>query len=185
MKGRFAVVVLLLLIAAALVRADVIGPWNPWRWQNRPDFGPAPTVLPPGVPLVVAVDDRATEAHLIVPKKHMREIAALSGENDTAHASAGSRGWPVIGIPLAAALAVSGLWVTGLRPRLGKRGLVVLLGMIALGGAAAFAWGRVQLPTPLPPPPLKGKVTVEIVEDGDTVKLVLNREMLKDLMPDK
>jgi hypothetical protein len=186
MKMRLGLVALLLLVAAAVVRADVIDPWAPWSRRHDVRFDPRYYASDPSVPVVVSIDDRATEARLIVPKKHMPSVAALLPNDDTARADARLFRWPVVVIPVAAALAVSGLWLTGLRPRLGARGLAVLLGVIVLGGVgAAIAWGHPPPPPPPPPLLLKGKVTVEVVEEGDTVKLVLPRDMLKELVPNR
>jgi hypothetical protein len=183
MKKRLAIVALLLLVVAAVVRADISLPEAYSRWgYPEPRHGATDR----SVPVVVSVDEKATEARLIVPKKHMTSVAALLPNDDPARADARSFRWPVVAIPIAAALAVSGLWLTGLRPRLGARGLAVLLGVIVLGGVgAAVAWGHPQPPPPPPPVLLKGKVTVEVVEEGDTVKLVLPRDMLKDLVTNK
>jgi hypothetical protein len=179
MSNRLRIVALLALLgAAAAVRAD-LAPF-PFRSHGMPHNYVGGAEKPgKDFPLVVSVDDRATEARLIVPKKHLGAVAAVLPNE-------GSRPirWSVVGIPVAVALALGGLWLTGLRPRLRAGSLAVLLGVIVLGVAGVTAWAN-----PAPPPmdyqavvpPLTGKVTVEVVEEGESVHLILNREMLKDL----
>jgi hypothetical protein len=179
MSSRLRIVALLaLLSAAAAVRADV-APFSRFRSRDPRHFVGEAEKPGKDFPLVVSVDDRATEARLIVPKKHLDAVAAVLPNE-------GSRPirWPVVGIPVAVALALGGLWLTGMRPRLSAGSLAVLLGVIVLGVAGVTAWAN-----PAPPPmdyqavvpPLTGKVTVEVVEEGESVHLILNRDMLKDL----
>jgi hypothetical protein len=176
------VVALVLLGAAACAWADLPGPFGIRGHDRRFDLNGDPPPLS-DVPVVIVVNPRATEARLVVPKEFLGRIAAV--QSDSPARVATSR-WTALGVPLAASLAIAGLCLTGRRPRLPRSGLVLLLAVIVFGGvAASLAWGRALLPDPPPPVLLNGKVTIEVVEDGNTVNLVLNRDMLKDLMPNK
>jgi hypothetical protein len=134
----------------------------------------------PGVPITVSVDERATEARLIVPKKHLDAVAAVLPNGGACPVR-----WPVIAVPVAVALALGGLWLTVLRPRPGAGSLAVLLGVLVLGASGVTAWANPAMPPmsrfQADVPPLTGKVTVEVVEEGESVHLILNRDMLKDL----
>jgi hypothetical protein len=186
-KVRLALVSLLLLLGVTTAALADLAPRFPWQRGGgieRVMDGRVLRSSDPGVPVVVSVDEKATEARLIVPKRFLKSVADLTGEGGPARAEARPFHWPIVGflLPIGVALAGGGLWLLGVRPRVGRRG-AVLLGLVLLGGVGAtVAWGRAQLP-PIPPhPPLKGQVTVEVVEEGDAVKLVLPRGMLKELV---
>lgn len=108
MRTRITAVALLVLLGTAAVAwADLPRP----PWVPRPDPNGHGYARPDrAVPVVVSVDDRATEARLIVPKNYLNRIAAgPAADDDTARAAVRPVRWPVIGIPIAAALAVGGL----------------------------------------------------------------------------
>jgi hypothetical protein len=86
------------------------------------------------------------------------------------------------GLALALGLACGGLWLV--RRRLQTAAVKsLLIGGIVLGSLGAFVWADVPSPrprpAPLPLPPAKSmqleQVAVEVVEQGETVKLIVNR----------
>jgi hypothetical protein len=159
---------MVLLGAASAVRADL-----------RPPPKPTPDAVKIGareVKLVVEVDDRATDARLIIP-------AGLL--TDTKKRADAGWGWPMImaGVALTAALVSGGLWLV----RRGARkaaAVVLVVALLAFGGSLLYADVAVK-PPPKPTPvtlpaglTLSDKLVLEVAEKGDDVKLVVPSAML-------
>src|SRR4051812_21885857 len=89
----------------------------------------------------------------------------------------------VAGVALTLALGLGGVWLVRRQGRPGARGLGLLL---AAGGAPMGRTGVWANVAPAPPPPKKevvvlpvafdGKVNLEMVVGGDTIRLVLDKE---------
>jgi hypothetical protein len=135
-----------------------------------------------GVPVVIAIDDKATEAHLIVPKKHLQNVyASLAPEKDQpilAQRAAPARSSLVFGVPLAVAFGIAGCGLLGLHNRLGVRRVVTILALFAVAGmSGAVVWAKAPRPEAAPAQ-YKARVVLEVVSEGETVKMILPRDML-------
>jgi hypothetical protein len=134
-----------------------------------------------GVPVVVAIDEKATEAHLIVPKKYLPAVYALLAPEDRpvmAQGPAPARTSLVYGVPLAMVLALAGCAFLGVHNRIGVRRAEVLLALLAIvGTGGAYVWANAPQPE-VPATQYKGRVVLEVVDGGDTVKMILPRDML-------
>jgi hypothetical protein len=135
-----------------------------------------------GVPVVVTVDEKATEAHLIVPKKHLQNVyALLAPEKDQpilAQRVTPARSSLVFGVPLAVAFGIAGCGLLGVHNRLGVRRVVMILALLAVAGmSGAVVWAKAPRPE-APPAQYKGRVVLEVGSEGETVKMILPRDML-------
>jgi hypothetical protein len=191
----------LLVLSAASARADLIPPGG--RDGRFPR--PVPVPIPGNVgPLVIEANDNVDEARLLVPRKLLvRRQAALDGDGDKMDALVEVEGDKpetaaadplrfrtiIAGSALALALACGGLWFVRFRGRSGKAALPMLLATAALLGAGGAAvWGDVPpiRRPPQPPPfvqppiamPAGTRVRVVIVDQGDAVRLIVNRKVL-------
>lgn len=182
-----------LLLAPVAARADI-----------RPGPGPRPPVVPPAVNRIkvnLVVDERASEARIIIPQAALGQQAApggfggARGEADPAEAApeaiperraADTLPTVVSGLALTASLSLGGLWLA----RRHGRGARVLLATAAVGLAlagGAYVWADLgPFPRgPVRPPPandvpallpallrLEG-VRVDVVPQGDAVRVIL------------
>jgi hypothetical protein len=130
------------------------------------------------VKLVVAVDDTVKVPRLLVPR------SLLTAEKKTA--DAGSRVPTMMaGIALTAAFVSGGLWLVRRSGNRKVAGVVLMLSVATFGASALYADrvpGRppVHRPTTLPLPAgvaLPEKLTLEIAEKGDAVKLIISSKM--------
>jgi hypothetical protein len=163
---------LFLLGAAAATRADVAKP-------------PKPDKTPPKatVPVVILTDDKVTETHLEVPKSLLASLRADAGEPDGDSRRAGLAPLQLVvaGLALTVAISLGGLWLVRYRNRPGGRTLVVLLAVVTVLGAAGLVWANIAPPPPPPKPVLPDgillseKVSVDVVEKGDAVRLIVPR----------
>ena len=141
------------------------------------------------VGLTVEVDDRDKEARLQIPANLLPPTAPARG------ADASPLHLPTVaaGVALTLAFVTGGLWLLrrGTARRVAAGGL--LLALFALGGTALLAdiapgRGRPKRPPAPASPPgtllLPGNVqlppnlVLEVVEKGDGIKLIVNKEML-------
>lgn len=179
--------VLFLLGAMTTAHANEAAPQ-----QERRPLRELKEPLPRGarrVSLTVEVDERVKEARLQIPANLLPAAVPARG------ADAGPLHLPTVaaGVALTLAFVTGGLWLLrrGTTRRVAAGGL--LLALFALGGTALLADiapGRGR--GPKPPPPggpagtllLPGNVqlppnlVLEVVEKGDGVKLIVNKEML-------
>jgi hypothetical protein len=188
MTGRIAVL-------AALVGVAVAG-------RATADLAPRPNPAQPAIkqtaPLTVEIDPAAKEPRLVVPRQLIfpRPGFAPRGparppEQEQADAGPELPRLHLVAAGLALALAVSsgGLWLAR-RGRVSGRGLMVVAGAVVLSGAAAV-WANVGIPrppaNPVPGPApapaalFSGQVTVEVVPQGDSIRLIGTRDMIDKL----
>jgi hypothetical protein len=162
----------LLLLGGAAARADLIRP-------PKPDKNPPKPV----VPVVILTDDKVTETHVEIPKSLLASLRADAGEPDGDSRRAGLAPLQMIvaGLALTVAISLGGLWLVRYRNRPGGRTLVALLVVVTVLGAAGLVWANVAPPPPPPKPALPDgillseKVTVDVVEKGDAVRLIVPR----------
>jgi hypothetical protein len=176
MTRLFLVPALLLgmLFTVAIVRANEAPP--------RPNPKSAEKLT---VPLTIEIDDKATEPRLVIPRKF---VAAWNATEDGVKQERADAGLPRLhtmtaGFALSGAFVFGGLWLVRFRGRFGGRGLTLLLGTMALlgVGGAAFVWANAAPPRPIPNPvnvASFGKVPVDFVDKGDSIKLIVSRAHL-------
>jgi hypothetical protein len=154
----------------------------------------APTAT--SAPLVIALDDSAREPRLEIPKAILNRFRASAedGADDGTRRVEGVSPLHTIvgGFALSSAMAVGGLWLVRSRAR--SRGktvgaVLIAAGFLALGASVLWAdippYGRGR---PVPPPPapekivagitLSDKVTVQVVDGGEAIRLIVSREQL-------
>jgi hypothetical protein len=139
---------------------------------------------------VILTDDKVTETRLEVPKNLLASLRADAGvpNGDSRWAGLSSLQLVVAGLALTAALTLGGLWLVRSRNRPAGRTLIVLLAVVTLLGAAGIVWANVAPPPPPPKPVLPDglllseKVTVDVVEKGDAVRLIVPRADLAKLL---
>jgi hypothetical protein len=156
-------------LPSAFVRANEAPP--------RPDPKPA---AEKAAPLTIEIDDKAKEPKLVIPRKLLGAWGA-PGKQERSELNLSPLHTAVVGIALTGALVFGGLWLVRSRGRFGGRGLALLVGsLVLLGAGAAAVWAEpVPIPQPKPAPAISfDKTSIEIVEQGDAVKLIVNREHL-------
>ena len=132
------------------------------------------------MPIRLEAGDKDEGAKLFIPKRLLGKAKGM----DAGARKPQTTVWPsplVAAVGLTLALAVSGLGFFRLRNRPGGKGLGAVLAL-----AAVLIAGRCPLQADAPPPPRPpawaslegGKVTVEVVDDGDTVRLVVPKSQL-------
>ena len=179
------------LILAGVASAD-LGPRVPLR--------PVPTPPPPvvngkttsaAVPLVIDIDDKATDARIEIPVQLFRRADLDNGDKTQRRAEMPRLPTIMTGLCLALALAFSGLWVVRHRALPGRTLTVVLVaGAIAVGSAVVWANGAPLLPrTPLPPAPAVvgngDRVVLELVNRQDgTVRMTVSKKQLEKILED-
>jgi hypothetical protein len=177
----------------------------PWTWTiASADIAPKPRPTPPPNPnpapvqskevnMVVEVDPNAKEARLIVPRSLVVRRAGLDADDGTRLADAESptsHHIMIAGIALSLAACGGGFWLVR-KNRLNSTGLVLFL-VIGAGlviGAMALANARAPSPPPPPPQPpgnllklFDGKIKVETPAEGDSIRLIVNEEMLAKIV---
>jgi len=159
--------VALLLGSVASANADKVPP-------------PPPKTIKVGtrdVKLEVVIDDKAKTARLQIPQGLLTEDKRRS-----------DAGWPLptimAGLALTLAFVSGGLWLVRRGPARKVAAVVLFLSLLAFGTAAVYA-DLIVRPRPDPKPltlpaglTLSDKMVLEVVEKGDTVKLVVNSSML-------
>jgi hypothetical protein len=178
-----------------------------WQWW-RPARKPATERItappqPPACPFVLQVEEQAEQIRLIVPRNLMKDLKVAELPTETPVAGlARPQGTILAGVFLTLALASGGLWIAK-RGVPGVRTVAVGAGlMLLLGGTLARAdmpWGH----TPNPAFDAMGQarrmaaemksqqleelkklpqIAVEVIEQGDRIRLVVGREKLAKLV---
>jgi hypothetical protein len=129
------------------------------------------------VKLEVVVDDKAKTARLVIP------AGLLTDDKRRADA-----GWPLptilAGLALTLAFVSGGLWLARRGPARKAAAVVLLLALVAFGTAALTA-NPVVRPQPEPKTitlpagiTVSDKFVLEVVEKGDTVRLIVSSSMV-------
>jgi len=150
----------------------------------RADVGP-PRPKEPAFPLVIEADPKVAEAKLIIPKKMLGTLkGALDSEGADRYGSTVSPAHTIIaGAALALALTFGGLWLVRKGPG-GARSLSLLIGAVTFLGIGALAFANSGPPRPIEKPRWD-KVVIEVVDNGDEVKLVVNKAKLAKALEEK
>jgi hypothetical protein len=144
-------------------------------------------LLKPGpneVKLVVEIDDKVKHPRLEVSSQLLLNGPAAPAAPLPSGRFGAAAPTVAVGICLALALSSGGLWLS----RRG-RGRALAAGLLAISALAfgGAVWADLAKPKPPPKPQtvalpagvhLHDKLTLHIVEDGDALKLVVNKSML-------
>jgi hypothetical protein len=139
--------------------------------------------------IAVEIDEKAKVARLQIPAQ------LLTGGKGRPGAGAGLDRVPMViaGLALTCAFVSGGFWLV----RRGRGNVLAALGLglslLAFGASAALADLGPKPIGPKPPPPvplvpvklpanieINGNLTLEIIPAGDTLKLIVNKSMVKD-----
>jgi hypothetical protein len=180
MKTWLCAVAVVFLTSNSLLRADLA----PGPRPKPPVPAPQP-VADKSVPMVIeVVDGKPAPAKLVIPKKFAGNMqSAIDAQRDGAVAENSPSRLPTIlaGIFLMLSLAFTGLWVVRSRGFFGGKLIAgVLVGLGLLAASTAVAWAN-RAPAPLPPERVANnndRVVIEIVDQGETVKLILHKSHL-------
>jgi hypothetical protein len=149
--------------------------------------------------LTIEARDDVNESRLIIPRK----LAGAAGAGP--RGDAGDQGLPPLnlamaGIAMSAAVAVGGLWLVRTR-RVSATTAKLAAGASVLLGVGGWVIADVPAPRPVPRPRppvvappqppkvelpaavLTGPVLIQYVDEGNEIKLVVNRRMLAKLGP--
>lgn len=146
--------------------------------------------------LTIEARDDINESRLIIPRK----LAGAAGAGP--RGDAGDQGLPPLnlamaGIAMSAAVAFGGLWLVRTR-RVSATTAKLAAGAAVLLGVGGWVIADVPAPRPfprprppvvappkveLPPAVLTGPVLIQYVDEGNEIKLVVNRRMLAKLGP--
>lgn len=163
---RTCLLAVVLLIAADAVRADV--PALPRRETH---------------PLVIEADPRMPEAKLQIPRKMLGKVKAAldAADGDTGYAEAPRSHTVLAGLSLALAVTFTGTWLVR-RGSMNGRTLAAVGGLVLFLGVGASLWAD---RAPARPAPRTNQVIIEIVEEGDSVKLTINNSELTKALEHK
>jgi hypothetical protein len=189
---RVALAALVLLATAALCFADIAKPDNRNR-TSKSDLK---------IQMQIATDDKMKEARLIIPRSIFQQMSAQLDDNNSPSAATTARFFNmtgaqtvISGIFLSLAFAFGGVWLV--RSRQGAertaRAVALSVALLLVGGiTASVAYANAG-----PPPVARsltskiliqelqwwgayGEVKVEIVEEGNEIRLVLPRQNITD-----
>ena len=159
-----------LFVLAGSLQANAPPPLYPRKGIDAP--------APVKAPVYIETNPAGPQVRLVIPKKllaHVTPWAANPGPADNLFAR-----WNKV-LPLAAGLSLGLILVPiGLGKAKGRR-LAVAIGMLLALTATCFlsqtsrAHPPIGLPPPIPPFKLSGQVTVEVVEEGDAIRLIFNK----------
>ncbi|HEV7843369.1 MAG TPA: hypothetical protein VGO69_06710 [Pyrinomonadaceae bacterium] len=190
---RAALAGLVLLATTTLAFADIANPDNRNRSSNS-DLK---------IQMQIATDDKAKEAKLVIPRAIWQQMRAqLDGNNSPSAATSAARFFNMTGaqtvmsgIFLSLAFAFGGVWLV--RSRKGAertaRAVALCVALLLVGGVTA----GVAYANAGPPPVARsltskilipelqwwgayGEVKIEIVEEGNEIKLILPRREITD-----
>lgn len=188
---RIALAALMLTATTTLAFADIA---NPDNRKTQADSSPK-------MQMQIATDEKAKEAKLIIPREIWQQMKAQLDGNGSQNAAATTRfnmtGAQTIvsGIFLSLAFAFGGVWLMRTRKGADRLSRATALGaavILLCGLTATIAYANAG-----PPPVARsltsnilipelqwwgayGQVKVEIVEEGNEIRLVLPRTKLKD-----
>jgi hypothetical protein len=189
---RTALAALMLMAMTALAFADIANPDNRNR-SSKSDLK---------IQMQIATDDKLKEARLVIPRAIFQQMSAQLDGNSSPQAATTARFFSMTGaqtvmsgIFLSLAFAFGGVWLV--RSRKGAertaRAVALTVALLLVGGVTA----GVAYANAGPPPVARsltskiliqelqwwgayGEVKVEIVEEGNEIKLVLPRRELTD-----
>jgi len=147
----------------------------------RADLRPPPP-KEPTAPLVIEAGPKVEEARLIIPKKMLGDLKAELDREEKGGIAGTSRMQTIIaGVAMTMALAFSGLWLVRRGPN-GSRHLALLLGAVAF-----FGIGAAVMADRAPPrdPARTDKVSIQVTDKGDEVKLIINKAKLAKAIEEK
>jgi hypothetical protein len=133
--------------------------------------------------LAIEVDAKAERPKLVIPLRALVQRGQEEPPVAQADPAANTRTW-VAGLSMAVAVTLGGVWFVR---RNGPGGVAKLAVVLAVGGSLAVGtWVYANAAPPPPPKPeagslFDGPVDVEIANDGDKIRLVLDAETLKKL----
>lgn len=140
----------------------------------KADIAPPPGANNRGTELVVVHDPNAKEPKLVIPRRFLQGRGALDADDGTRLAGT-STSTIVAGIAIAFSLVAGGLWLAR-RNRTGGIAMMLAAGL-GLTVSSVLVADIPPGPRPRPQPPLpvlfSGKVAVEVIAAGDTIRLVL------------
>jgi hypothetical protein len=94
----------------------------------------------------------------------------------------------IAGVAVTLALGLGGIWLVRRPGRSGTRGLALLLAAGGTLAVSSVAWANQAAPKPPPlvvlPVAFEGKIKVEIVPAGDTIKLIVDQETYEQMKKD-
>jgi hypothetical protein len=182
MKCWMCITAVVLALLAPAAHADLI-PGKP----RGPVFK-----APPNAPVVVVVDDKATETHVQIPRALLGQLRADAGDASDPNTRRAEALPPlhlaVAGAALALALTFGGLWLVRSRVRTSRSNVVLLLvAATALAIGATSLWANVAAPIPKEKPTtgaqdpkvpaggitLADKAVIEVVDKGDAITLIV------------
>lgn len=189
---RLALLALMLASTATLAFADIPNPNN--RGASKSDLK---------THLQIQTDDKVKEAKLVIPRSLLQQMQAQLDGGNPQTASAAARFFNMSGaqtvlsgIFLSLAFVMGGLWLVRARrraERIPARAVALTLSLVLVGGiTAGVAYANAgpppvarSLTSKILIPELQwwgagGEVTVEVVEEGDYIKLVMPRREITD-----
>lgn len=186
MKIRLAAIVLALFGVVSVVQADIPGPGP----RPKPPVPAPPVVADKSVPLVYEMADGNGPAKLIIPKKFAGQMkAAIDLHSTDAVAENSPSRMPGIlaGLFLTLSLAFSGLWLVRSRGLVsGRTVAMILVGVAMLAMGSALVWANGAAPgvfaRPAVQPANGDRIIIEIVEQGDAVKMILPKNRMAGLV---
>jgi hypothetical protein len=142
----------------------------------------------PTAAVVVVVDAKAEAARVQIPKKLLTQLQAAA-PSESGWAGVSRFQLMAAGIFLALALGCGGFWLMRRSEKFAARGLLLMLAAIVLLSlSAAVAWGNAAYTFKQVVPagvPLADNATVEIVEQGGAITLIVPRENLAKVLEKK
>jgi hypothetical protein len=138
------------------------------------NYSPAPA----NPPVHIETSADGPQVRLVIPKKLLAQMpagTAIQGPADNLFAR-----WNKV-LPLAAGLALGLILVPIVLGKVKGRRLAAAIGLLLALTATYFpsqtsrAHPPIGLPPPIPPFKLTGQVTVEVVEEGDAIRLIFNK----------
>jgi hypothetical protein len=143
--------------------------------------------LPAAVPVVIVVDDSAQQPRLEIPRKVLSSLKASADgeEGDTRRAAILPQLHTIIaGVALSLALTLGGLWLVRSRRRFTGTGAALLVVTLAVAAGGGALWANLPPPPPMPDPGIRlaDKATVQIVDKGDAIRLIVSSKQLTGVL---
>jgi hypothetical protein len=184
MTIRLAAILLALLGLASLAQADIPSP--------RPKPAPPAPVIDKNdksVPLTFETVEGNGPTRVIIPKKFAgpMKAAGLDTHSTDAIAEQPRSRMPAIlaGLFLTLSLTFTGLWLVRSRGLVGPRTVAIILaGVAMLGLGTALVCANAPAPRPALPAPIADngdRVIIEVVEQGDAVKVIIAKSRVQKL----